>query len=245
MSSHARFYIWFADKRSFEVIELDGVSYKSKSTNYVEVSSGQRVSIIVGAKSPAGACSGTYIIAASDPKVAHGTNRCPMWFTRPDRGVQFTHGYLEVNGQSANPVRKTVLDGPEAPLDLLKVWSASTVSDGNFQYYPSKSWDATADKLLQNRMQLPYQILYYNENDINDYGSPGGSRSISGVFGIGGAEELQMAPKAVEAAWDVPSGDYKTRIHYVTLGIENSADNNGHGGFAAMAENLNVNKLLP
>ena len=72
MSSHARFYFWFHDKRKFDIIELDGVSYEPKQTDMVEISSGQRVSIKVSGKNLNGECKWTYAVVASDPKISHG-----------------------------------------------------------------------------------------------------------------------------------------------------------------------------
>src|ERR1700754_1804431 len=80
MSSQAKFYVWFSDNRSFKIMELDGISYQPQETRIFEIASGQRVSILVTGRTE-GICREAYIIAASDPKVGHGTKRCPSSYT--------------------------------------------------------------------------------------------------------------------------------------------------------------------
>ena len=95
---------------------------------------------------------------------------------------------------------------------------------------------------MNNRMKLPYKILYYNSGNKNDYGTSGGGRTTPGVLGIGNAEELNMTPKTPEAAWNVSS---TSAMHYISLGVLYSTDNgNNGGGYAAIAENPLSNKLL-
>ena len=257
LSSHARFYIFFADKRKFEVVELDGISYAGKETDIFEIASGQRVSIIVSAKNLSGSCSSTYIVTASDPKVAHGTTRCRMQETRPDRGVQFTHGYLNVNGQRpATP--QDILQAGNGEVDkLLRVWASATLPAPNargfriFQPYPKGSWDAQSVEVLQNRMQLPYRQLYYNKDQNIDFGAPMESRAQQAVLGLENVEELLMAPKTKEYAWTDLGANKQDFMHYITLGIvdtlnaEKGPDGKGKGGFASMAEDASKNKLIP
>ena len=111
LSSLARFYIFFADRSNFEVVELDGISYENKKTNISEVSSGQSVSIIVIGRNPRSTYSSTYIVAASDPKISHGIAQCPMPYMRADRDFQITHGYLNMRGPKAAAVQDCIKAG--------------------------------------------------------------------------------------------------------------------------------------
>ena len=46
--------VFFADRRKFDVVELDGISYISKQTDIFEVPSGQRVRIVVSSQESRG-----------------------------------------------------------------------------------------------------------------------------------------------------------------------------------------------
>ena len=246
-SSHARFYVWFADKRPFKVIELDGTTYTPASTTIAEVAAGQRISIVVGSNDTMSNCGGTYIMAAADTKVGHGTLRCPQTPTRGDRYPQFVHGYLEVSGQT-NLAHVPVLNSGTGDkltgtlawnLDWLKTFSLAPGS-GNSNY--DKPVDGSTiqgyNKWVENRMDLPYKILYYNSADCSDYGYDGGSTRQQNTFlGVGGMEDTQMTPYYPEDKWMIGS-DYSKALHYITLSTVVAGDNNGHGGYADMAENV-------
>ena len=259
LSSHSRFYVFFADKRTFNVVELDGISYQPRETDIFELASGQRVSIVATGKNLSGACASTYIIAASDPKVAHGTKRCPMDPSRGDLGVQFTHGYLNVKGQTPVAVTDVIAKGDSIIDPMLKVWAVHELQPPekyrNFQTYPSGSWEAQSVDTLRNRMKLSstsYRILYYTNNDDRwrtDFGAPQDSREQQAVLGLEGMEDLLMKPLVPEDRWLVPG---PTNMHYFTLGIVDSANAvlPAKGGFAAMSENFGTfpnqnSKLVP
>ena len=258
LSSHSRFYVFFADKRTFKVVELDGISYQPQETDIFELASGQRVSIVASGKSLNGTCASTYIIAASDPKVAHGTKRCPMDPSRTDLGVQFTHGYLNVKNQSPAAITDVIARGDPIIDDMLKVWAVPELKPAekyrNFQTYPSGSWEAQPVDTLTNRMNLSslsYRILYYTNNDDRwrtDFGArQDSSREQQAVLGLEGMEDLLMKPLIPEDRWLVPGS---TNMHYFTLGIVDSSNAvlPAKGGFAAMSENFgtfpNQNKKL-
>jgi hypothetical protein len=173
MSSHARFYVWFSDQRDFDIIELDGVSYARLTTKLFEIASGQRVSILV--KSPADStCKPANIVVVSDPKVGHGTRKCPTAFTTPGRGVQFTHGLLDICDDSTSACSKEPahnladLDPTNADqvgnVRRFLVYSKPDTSDAKamarFHYYPSGGTISPVDsswadrKSWDNRIQL-------------------------------------------------------------------------------------------
>ena len=61
LASHARFYFWFHDKRKFQIVELDGVAYQPKEVDMMEISSGQRASILVKGRNLNQKCAWTYV----------------------------------------------------------------------------------------------------------------------------------------------------------------------------------------
>ncbi|KAL9595713.1 MAG: hypothetical protein Q9219_006279, partial [cf. Caloplaca sp. 3 TL-2023] len=257
LASHSRFYVWFADNRKFNVVELDGISYQGLETDIFEVSSGQRVSIVVSGMSPSNVCASTYIIAASDPKVAHGTVRCPMKFTRPDRGVQWTHGYFSVKQAGVVKAGAAVYDvipaGENIALDrMLRVWALPSLTPPsndpnkyrNFQPYPSGSWDPMSVAELQNRINLKYRQLWYQDDSAEfnkNFGAFFTGRDQQAIIGLEGSDDLAMQPKNAEAPWFVPQTNKEKYMHYISLGIvDSSSTSDKKGGFAAMAENFNT-----
>lgn len=200
-------------------------------------------------------CASTYIIAASDLKVAHGTVRCPMKFTRPDGGVQWTHGYLSVNQAGVVKAGATNYDvipaGEVVSLDrMLRVWAVPSLTPPadnpnkfrNFQPFPSGSWDAMTVEALQNRIKLKYRQLWYQDDSAGfnkNFGAYFSGRGEQAIIGLGGSDDLAMQPKTPEAPWFVPQSSKENYMHYVTLGIENSGSAyNNKGDFAAMAQNF-------
>ena len=260
VSAYARFYIFFSDMRKFDVIELDGVSYLKKETDMLEVASGQRVSIVVGAKSTTGVCSNAYIIAASDPKMNHGSKRCPMELPG-SAPVQYTHAYLEVDPQK--PIReKAVLDKNDFVISSLNTWSTPipdpvTSETRNNMQFPAGTWSNTTEDEMLYRMQLPYgansyKRLYYNTKDNNDYGAPTASRTTRALLGTSDAEELGMTPAQQDPAWLIPAGAQKSDyMHYFTLAEVRYTDpkSPAKGGFASMGENIGTqpgqNQIFP
>ncbi|KAL8783319.1 MAG: hypothetical protein Q9195_009427 [Heterodermia aff. obscurata] len=260
LSSHSRFYVFFADKRTFKVVEMDGISYQPRETDIFEVASGQRVSIVASGKNLSGTCASTYIVAASDPKVAHGTKRCPMNASRGDLGVQFTHGYLNVKGQTTAAITDVITPGNSILDGMLKVWAVPELKPPekyrNFQTYPSGSWEPQSVDTLRNRMKLAsssYRILYYTNNDHRwrtGFGAEqDSSREQQAVLGLEGMEDLLMKPLVPEDRWLVPG---PVNMHYITLGIVGSSNAvlPAKGGFAAMSENFRTfpnqnSKLMP
>lgn len=165
MASHARFYVWFSDTRSFRIIELDGVLYNPVTTTIMELASGQRASILVEA--PANNCNPAYIIVASDPKVGHGTRKCPQKYTNSLRGVQYTHGFFDVcqtDGQwssmdsthselALNPTDSNSVGHPSN----LMVYSETPTSAEDakrWHYFPPEGMLAPPAPSWKNRMQL-------------------------------------------------------------------------------------------
>ena len=252
--------MFFADKRTFTVVELDGISYQPRETDIFELAGGQRVSIVATGKNPIGSCASTYIVAASDPKVAHGTKRCPMDPSRADVGVQFTHGYLNVKGQTPAAITDVIAKGDSIIDSMLKVWAVPDLTPAekyrNFQTYPSGSWEAQPVDTLTNRMKLSslsYRILYYTNNDDRwrtGFGAQqDSSRERQAVLGLEGMEDLLMKPLIAEDRWLVPGA---TNMHYITMGIVDSSNAvlPAKGGFAAMSENFGTfpnqnSRLMP
>lgn len=165
MASHAKFYVWFSDSRSFRIIELDGISYNPVTTTVMEIASGQRASILVDA--PANNCKPAYIIVASDPKVGHGTRKCPQKYTNSLRGVQYTHGFFDVrraDGQWSSmddTHSELALDPTDSKsvgfLGNLMVYSeipASTEDAKRWHYFPPEGTLAPPATSWKNRLQL-------------------------------------------------------------------------------------------
>lgn len=217
LSSHSRFYVLFADRRTFKVVELDRILYQPRETDHFELASGQRLSIVATGKNPSGACASTYIVAASDPKVAHGTKRCRMDPSRGDLGVQFTHGYFNVKSQTPAAITDVIAKVNSIIDGMLKVWAVPELNPPekyrNFQTYPSGSWEAQPVDTLTNRMKLSplsYRILCYTNNDDRwktDFGAlQDSSREQQAVLGLEGMEYLLMKPSFQKTAGLSPGG---------------------------------------
>lgn len=249
MSSHARFYIWFSDRRRFDIIELDGVSYTRQSASMFEIASGQRVSILVKTDSSAPAsCTGAYIIAASDPRINAGTARCPMTFTRTDRPVQYVHGYLDVTFPDNQPApnskpRKAVLD-PTSSTEVDNPWrfyGQTTATTSPAAPSATAGYVVTSNKWMAQRLELGayWRMLYYTEPNAPNANTDCGyttakNRKISVPEGIIDAHDYEMIPTSSIAPWNppAPTGGRSDYMHYIQL-----KETSNPQGFAAMTEN--------
>jgi FtsP/CotA-like multicopper oxidase with cupredoxin domain len=259
MSSHARFYVWFHDDRNFQVIELDGVTYKPKQTNMIELASGQRVSILVNTNSPSGQCEPARIIAASDPKVGRGTKRCPMLYMDPTKGFQLASGFLDVvtptGVKSVTPLDAKALDvidldkGQGGDVNRFKVWGEDKVtcpgsSDSNAHAYPSSGCEVTPHVFCRNRLKLKYKALYSdNRKDLDglkNYGysqSPLNDRELLNPVALAGFHDFELEPAQTAAPWTPPRPtrpDSSANIHYIKL--DRQLKDGVGNGLAAMAE---------
>lgn len=231
MSSHARFYVWFGDDRPFDVIEMDGVTYTKYQSRMFELAAGQRVSILVGAYNN---CAATRTIAASDPKVGHGTKRCPMLYTDGSKAVQFAYGFLDV-GTNSKPRNLPMTEADVVNIDRFRMYAKRDI-DANFHFYPSGSWDRNDNEFLQNRIQLYYTTLFSDDRtDLDglknyDY-VPNWDREVANPVAISDHHDFEMLPSVSIAPWVPPRPTGASPfIHYVRLQGQSN-------GLAAMAEN--------
>ena len=260
MSSHARFYVCFSDQRRFKIIELDGVSYTPQENAMFEIASGQRVSILVKTDPNVPAsCTGAYIVVASDPHINAGTQRCPMTFTRSDRGLQYVHGYLDITSTQNGVV--TTNSKPRKP--VLDATSDSEVQDNKKLYvlatpttspaFPSATagYYITSNPWMNARLSFndytEWRKLYFANTDApnanTDYGFDTGTsgRRVNAIpLGLKDAHDYEMSPSASIAPWNPPNpsatGGY---IHYIQL----KETSEPYKGFAAMTENPRGNTV--
>jgi Multicopper oxidase len=253
MSSHARFYVWFSDQRRFKIIELDGVSYTPQENTMFEIASGQRVSILVKTDPAVPAtCTGAYIVVASDPRINHGTARCPMTFTRPDRPLQYVHGYLDIsyteNGQprTSSNTRKPVLDPTSADevQDPNKFFGLTKATTSPSAPSATAGYHVTTNDWMESRLDfnfVEWRMLYYADpsapNANTDYGfdrGTSGNRKNALPVGINGAHDYEMTPTTSIGPWNPPrpTGGKSNYIHYIKL-----RETENPRGFASMTEN--------
>jgi FtsP/CotA-like multicopper oxidase with cupredoxin domain len=249
MSSHARFYVWFADNREFNVVELDGVTYKRWPTRMIELASGQRVSIVLDMTSAAN-CKATRIVAASDPKVGHGTKRCPMVYTNPTKGVQYTFGFLDMMDgsvlRSITEKDSLNIDGDGAGgVDRFTVWADDSTPGANYHTYPSGSWLAATQQSMRNRMKLNYKVLHSDDCDdlpgLKNYrynSNPTGDLEVYNPVALLNFHDFDLEPARSEDPWRPPRPPFGTMskyFHYIRL--DGQYTGNTRNGLAAMAEN--------
>ena len=274
MSAQAKFFVWFSDNRSFQIIELDAISYKAHSTSIFEIASGQRVSILVNGTSPLdGNCRPAYIVAASDPKVGRGTKRCPMTstngglpqngasgFQTGDKGVQFSHGYLDIPELAFWESRTNELD-PDNPDHVFEGERFNIFRYGRevglprtYHWLPGNSKPPVYGS-RNIRLNLDYRWLiscdpkrnakcsgeYYGlaqEDDVNDRWRWEDLNSEKQIVGLRNAYDIEMEPQIHSGAWLVPnpeeSPSSSPSIHYIRLWEIKY-------GLAAMMENPSQN----
>jgi hypothetical protein len=140
LSAFARYYIFLSDSSSMAVVELDGVPVTPQYTKGIELTSGQRVSVIITASSVQNTV--THIIAVSDPRIFAGAaspEQCNMPLSS-GTDVQYTWGWLDT---SPPPSDLTIVPNylydpnPRAYPKILTTWKpADTEADPFYKYRP-------------------------------------------------------------------------------------------------------------
>lgn len=258
LSSHSRFYIAFNDSRTFNITELDGIDYQPFTAHFLDLSPGQRASILVGGYDEASQyCSSAYLLAFSDPKISHGTARCPMQFPTDGSGqayggVQYTHAYLEITGKESLDKAQDLFPGPYTfPVEWLQIWTTKAdLNDPNFQPIPGNNYkimevlpDSQFQNTFKNRLHfIDYFTEWWNPANRTDYGTePTASRTGAGIISPSLSNALEMEPQEIIPMWfpdQAQVDDIANYMHYIELSSVDTGVNPALGGFAAMMENL-------
>ncbi|KAH7319109.1 Cupredoxin [Rhexocercosporidium sp. MPI-PUGE-AT-0058] len=125
LGAFARFYIHFNDFRQLKVVEVDGILLEGTWTRGIELSSGQRVSIVVSGSSLSSPESAR-LVYISDPRIGAG-GTCGLTPSRIPTGSEVQVGWSWVDSVSTSATRN-----PAATSDFnntleLKTWKTSDI----------------------------------------------------------------------------------------------------------------------